>query len=139
MEQSSELVTLGRMLQEISYIRIKKELLIDQKIGIDFIKKGNKLILYEIKRSAKMENAHVAQLFYYIYYLKHLKNIKNIEGRIVYPHQRKIIKVILTKKNEEKIEQVLQQIKQITSLSQPPKPIYNKHCRKCAYFELCFS
>jgi len=138
MEQTSDLVLLGHLLQEISFYRVQKDIIIDQKISIDFIKRGDKLILHEIKKSSKLENAHIAQLLYYLYYLKHEKGIENAEGIINYPSERKIVKVELTPEKELELVNIFQRIKEIISLPQPPKPEKKKYCRKCSYFEFCW-
>lgn len=138
MEQTSELVTLGKLLQETSFSNVKKNLIIDQKIAIDFIKKGDKLILHEIKKSSKLEKAHITQLLYYIYYLKHEKGIENVEGVIDYPTKRKIVEVKLTSEKESELLNIIQKIKEIISLPKPPKPEKRKYCRKCSYFEFCW-
>jgi len=139
MEQTSNLVILGRLLHEVSYPQFRKDLLIDQKISIDFIRKGNKLILSEVKKSERLEKAHIVQMLYYIYYLKHQKGVKNVEGQINYPTKRKIIRVELTSEKETELKNILQKIKQIISLPKPPKPKRKRYCRKCAYFEFCFA
>jgi len=138
-EQESDLVALGNILQETSYENARKDILIDSKVAIDFIKKGSKLILHEVKKSSKLEKAHIMQLLYYIYYLKNEKGIKNIEGIINYPKRRKIVKVELTQEKEAELLKIFEKIKQIISLPTPPKPEYKKYCRKCSYFEFCFS
>ena len=48
MEQNSELVSIGKILDETSYKREKKSILIDNTINIDFIKNG--AILHEVKK-----------------------------------------------------------------------------------------
>ncbi|WP_297445894.1 CRISPR-associated protein Cas4 [Desulfurobacterium sp.] len=136
-ENESELVALGSLLQETSFKSMNKDIIVDQRIGIDFIKKGNKLILHEIKKSDKLEKAHLYQLLYYIYYLKKLKGLES-EGRITYPLKRKVVKVQLTEENEKEIERILKEIRKIISLPNPPKPEYKRYCRRCSYFEFCF-
>ena len=138
-EQESELVILGKILHEIAFKNIKKNFLIDQKISIDFIRKGNKLILHDIKKSDKFQEAHYYQMLYYLYYLKHEKGIENVEGIINYPLKRKIVKVELTPEKELELQNILQKIKEIISLPKPPKPEKKKYCRKCAYFEFCWA
>jgi len=138
MEQDSDLVALGKLLQEITFPEAKKDLIIDQKISIDFIRKGDKLILNEIKKSSKLEKAHIAQLLYYIYYLKHIKGIENVEGRIIYPKQRKTIVVNLDEEKENWIKEILKKISFLISLPKPPEPEKKKYCRKCSYFEFCW-
>jgi CRISPR-associated exonuclease Cas4 len=139
MEQESDLVSLGSLLQESSFGRMNKNLIVDQKIAIDFIRRGDKLIIHEIKKSSKLENAHIAQLVYYLYYLKYKKMIENVEGIINYPIKRRILKVVLTEEKEREIKEILNKIREIISLPRPPKPEKKKYCIKCAYFEFCFS
>jgi len=40
MEENSDLVSMGRHIHETSYVKNKKEVVIDQKIAIDFHKEG---------------------------------------------------------------------------------------------------
>jgi CRISPR-associated exonuclease Cas4 len=137
-ESESDLVALGALLQESTYSKTEKDILIDQKISIDFIRKGEKIILHEIKKSSKLEKAHEYQMLYYLYYLKNFKNVE-AEGVINYPKSRKVKQVILSPEKEEEIRKILDKIKQIVSLPKPPKPEYKKYCRKCSYFEFCWS
>ena len=79
MEQNSELVALGKLIDEFSHKRQKKSIMIDGVINIDFI--DNQGIIYEVKKSIKMEDAHIWQLKYYLYYLAE-KGVKNINWSI---------------------------------------------------------
>jgi CRISPR-associated exonuclease Cas4 len=137
-EHESELVMLGKILHEIAFKNVKKDLIIDQKISIDFIKKGDKLILHDVKKSEKFKDAHYYQMLYYLYYLKHEKGIENVEGIINYPSKREIVKVELTPEKEIELKNILQKIKEIISSNQPPKPVKLPYCRKCSYFEFCW-
>ncbi|MGB9760145.1 MAG: CRISPR-associated protein Cas4 [Thermoproteota archaeon] len=139
LEKGSDLVQLGKLLQQTSYRETRKDLIVDQKIAIDFLKRENELILHEVKKSSKLEEAHIMQLAYYLYFLKNEKGIESIRGVINYPRERKIIEVKLTREKEKEIEEILRKVKEVISLPKPPKPEYKKYCRKCAYFELCFS
>ncbi len=136
-ESESDLVALGALLQESAYSRAEKDVLIDQKISIDFIRKGEKIILHEIKKSQKLEKTHEYQMLYYLYYLKNLKGIE-AEGIINYPTKRKVKKVVLTPEKEKEIKKILENIRKIISLSSPPKPQRKSYCKRCAYFEFCF-
>ncbi|MEO0270094.1 MAG: CRISPR-associated protein Cas4 [candidate division WOR-3 bacterium] len=136
-EHESELVILGKILHEITFKDIEKDILIE-KISIDFIKKGDKVILHDVKKSDKFQEAHYYQLLYYLYYLKHEKGIENVEGIINYPSKRKIVEVKLTPEKEIELQKIFQEIKRIVSLPKPPKPEKKKYCRKCSYFELCW-
>jgi CRISPR-associated exonuclease Cas4 len=138
MEHSSDIVALGKFINDIYYEREKKDQLVDNKIAIDFIKKGDKIEIHEIKKSNKMEKAHEMQLLYYLYYLKK-KGITNTIGVINYPVLRRIKKVFLTEEYEKEIEEALRKIKEIISMPIPPEPIRKPYCKRCAYYELCWS
>ncbi len=125
-------------MNEKAFSRFEKNVIIDQKIAIDFIKKGNKIEIHEIKKSNKMEKAHEMQLLYYLYYLKK-KGITNTIGVINYPVLRRIKKVFLTEEYEKEIEETLRKIKEIISMPIPPEPTRKPYCKRCAYYELCWS
>ncbi len=133
MEHTSEEVALGRLLHTESYNRSRKELEIGA-IKIDFIRRGDELVLHEVKKSKKLERAHEYQMLYYIYYLRR-QGIK-ARGIINYPLIRRRKEVVL--RDERQIEEVLQDIEEIVALPEPPKPEKKDYCRKCSYFEFCW-
>lgn len=135
MEQNSEAVEIGKILDESSYQRDEKHINIDQVINIDFIREHK--VLHEIKKSRKIEEASVWQVKYYIYYLKK-RGVYNITGKIDYPLLKKSIRVELSEKDEEEIEMILREIQIIVCSEHPPKLNKQKICTKCAYFDLCF-
>jgi len=136
MEQNSDLVVLGKLIHETSFERLKKDVLIDNKISLDFIERENKLIIHDVKKSKKLEKAHIYQILYYLYYLKQ-KGI-SAEGEINYPQLREIKKVNLTEDKEKEIENIINGIKKIVELPSPPKPEKRKYCIKCSYYEFCW-
>jgi len=81
----------------MSYGEKKKEIIIDDRIAIDFIQKGDTVVLHEVKKGKRMERAHRYQLLYYLYYLNELKGVENVEGEIDYPlrwtYRRRILGV----------------------------------------------
>lgn len=137
MEQTSDLVAVGKFIHENSYQKNKKEILIDSKIGIDFIKKGSEIVLHEVKKSKKLENAHYFQLLYYIYYLKRIKGVESVSGVIDYPEQRETKKVELTENREKDLKDIIEKTRQTVALPHPPDPEKKAYCRKCSYFEFC--
>ena len=139
-EKESELVILGRLIEESAYKQTRfREVLVDSKISIDLIRKGREIIISDIKKSSKLEKAHVFQMLYYLWYLKKLKGIENVKGMILYPKERRKFCILLDEEKEKEIERIIFEISKIASAPFPPKPIYKKYCRKCAYFEFCFS
>jgi CRISPR-associated exonuclease Cas4 len=134
LESDSDLVLLGKLLHEHGYKRRLKEVEVGR-IKIDFIEKRDEI--HEIKRSRKIENAHVYQLLYYIYYIKKLTD-KVMKGIINYPLLKKIVSIELTKEKEQEIEDILQEIRNIIEMDKPPEAKWVKYCKTCAYRELCW-
>lgn len=137
LEDESDNVKLGKILHEDSFKR-DKEFLIDNLINVDFIKFTDCIEVHEVKKTQKMEKSHKYQLLYYIYYLKNEKGIENIKGFLDYPKNRKKKEIFLTEENEKELIKIIGDINEINS-SEMPKPKKSKICRKCAYFEFCFS
>jgi CRISPR-associated exonuclease Cas4 len=134
LESTSELVEIGKIIHETSYEREKKEIEIGP-IKIDFI--GSDGVVREIKKSSKMESAHIWQLKYYLYYLNNL-GVPNLKGEIVYPKQKQKTKVVLTEKDKKDIEEILESIEMIVSNTEVPPVINKVRCKKCSYYELCY-
>jgi CRISPR-associated exonuclease Cas4 len=133
-EADSDLVLLGRLLHEHRYKRKVKEVSIGR-IKIDFVEgKGE---IHEIKRSRKIENAHIYQLLYYLFYLKRVYNVQ-ARGVLNYPLLRRRVPVELTSAKEAEMEKLLIEIDGIVSKPSAPEPVWRKYCRSCAYRELCW-
>lgn len=137
LEHESENVKLGKLLHEDSFKR-EKDYLIDNLINVDFIKISDSIEIHEVKRTEKMDNSHEFQLLYYMFYLKNEKDIDNIRGFLDYPKNRKKKEVFLTKEKEDELVKIIEDIDNIIK-NNLPKPKKSKICRKCAYFEFCFS
>lgn len=134
LENESDLVLLGKLLHEHSYLKEMKEIEIER-IKIDFIKKKGEV--HEIKRSKKMEMAHMYQLLYYLYFLKHYAN-KELKGVLNYPLLKRKITIELTKEKEEEMGKILNDIKGIIDLDKPPASEWKGYCKSCAYKDLCW-
>lgn len=135
MEQESELVELGKFIHETSYQREKKEIMVDDTIVIDFA--GGDKIIHEVKKSNKIEEAHIWQLKYYLYYLKQ-KGVLNVTGELNYPKLKMIEKISLTDNDEKELKKILANINEIISQKVPPHAINKSFCKKCAYYEFCY-
>lgn len=135
MEQNSELVSIGKILDEDSYKNEKKGILIDNTINIDFIKNG--AILHEVKKTKSIEEAGIWQIKYYMYYLEQ-KGVKNIKAKIDYPLLRETKEIILEKEDRKVIQNVIKNIEEISNQEKVPSKIESTICKKCAYFDLCY-
>ncbi len=134
MEHTSEYVELGRFIHESSFARQEKEILIDR-IKIDF--SGHDGVIHEVKKSDAVEEAHTFQV---LYYLKHAKGLENITGRIHYPKLRQTLDIELTPDREAQLEAILTKIDRILAGDQPPPRLEKiSFCKKCSYYELCYS
>ena len=135
MEQNSELVSIGKILDEESYKNEKKGILIDGTINIDFIKNG--AILHEVKKTKSIEEAGIWQIKYYMYYLEQ-RGVKNIKAKIDYPLLRETKEIILEKEDRKVLQNVIKNIEEISNQEKVPSKIESTICKKCAYFDLCY-
>ena len=135
MEQNSELVSIGKILDETTYKREKHSILIDNTINIDFVKNG--AILHELKKTKAIEEAGIWQVKYYMYYLEQ-KGVKSILAKIDFPLLRESREIILTQEDRDVLDNVIQNIKDIINTEKVPKAINSKICKKCAYYDLCY-
>lgn len=135
MEDKSDLVHMGKIIDEHSYAREQKHITIDETISIDFI--DNKGLVNEVKKSRSMERADIQQLKYYLYYL-HTRGVENVEGMLDYPKLKQKQPVALTEQDMQDIPDLLRQIEATIRLPLPPPAQKTKVCKKCSYFELCF-
>ena len=134
-EQDSDTVAEGRLLHDNTYKRQNKEILFGP-ILVDWIDLENKIV-HEVKKSNRVEEAHIWQLKYYLYYLKN-NNIGEFTGMLNYPKLNKTTTVSLSDDDIIRIKKMIGEIKVIVSAEFPPdvdKPI--TFCKKCSYYELC--
>ena len=115
-EDENEYVQLGRLIDENTYKRNKKQI----EIG-----------------KIKIEKAHIHQVKYYILTLKRM-GVENITGEIDYPKLKKRETVLLTPEDEKEFESIFSDIRRILDKPKPPAVIKKTICKKCAYYEFCF-
>ena len=112
-ERENENVNIGKLLHEDRYKRDSKEITIDQTISIDFIRKGGSIIIHEIKKTRRMEEAHRWQMLYYLFYLK-AKGVA-ATGEINYPLISRKDPIVLLEKDESEMEKVMGEINRIVT------------------------
>ena len=135
MEQNSELVSIGKIIDETTYKKEKKGILIDNTINIDFIENG--AILHEVKKRKSIVGAAICQIKYYMYYLKE-KGVKNVQAEIDFPLLHRTEHINLEKNDKIILKKVIQEIEEICKNDRIPKKIESKICKKCAYYDLCY-
>lgn len=129
MEQESDDVLLGKLIDENSYPRQKREILINGIIKIGFMEKD---AVHEVKKSDKMEDANIGQVLYYIYCLRQKgKDIR--KGVINYPTPKRTTEVEIIPEKEQQIENVIKKVKRIEAMDTPPNLLNSRLCRRCRY------
>ncbi|MDX2245606.1 MAG: CRISPR-associated protein Cas4 [Bacteroidia bacterium] len=138
MEHSSELVAEGRLIGETSYAQRPEKW---QEIAVAGIKidhyDSKNGIVREVKKSRKRDDAHIAQLKYYLYVLEQ-HGIKISHGVLEYPKLRQTDEVWLSEEDRANIPLWEKQVREIVDLPECPVLIKKKICKKCAYHELCY-
>lgn len=133
MEKNSELVLLGKLVDETSYKREAHNILIEEIANIDFLKKN---IIYEVKKSDKQLDAAIAQIKFYLYHL-YIRGYKDIKGQINFPLQKKTQTVYLTENDIIQIPNIIKEIENIINAKKTPNVSEKKICKSCAYYDLC--
>lgn len=156
MEQESENVKIGKLISESSYQRKRHEIEVSDEltavsplskrgdgygVKIDFYDKQTNTI-HEIKKTDSFQEAHVWQVLYYIYVLKH-NGVAGVKGELDYPKMKKRVSVELTPEKERELENILERVRDIIESEKPmtveEAGVKMGICRKCSYFELCYS
>ncbi|MBA4493254.1 CRISPR-associated protein Cas4 [Paenactinomyces guangxiensis] len=138
MEEGFESVELGRLIHEETFEREEKEIRIGGFV-IDFISEDG--FIHETKSSKQVKQEHESQPLFYAYYLKNILGFDHIQGvKIHYPAIKEVVTIPLDQKKNQKIKQKIDEILEVSRLEEmPPLHSNTKLCRKCAYFEFCYS
>ena len=134
MNYNNDNVSIGRFMHENSYSREKKEIRVDNMV-FDFLKKGNDLTIFEMKKSSRLTIGAKYQLYFYLYNLK-ISN-PNIKGVLAYPKERKKEEIILTEDIINEMDNIIEEILKIYDLKKPPIAKKMPYCKRCSFYELC--
>lgn len=150
MEQESEDVALGRLLDETSYSRSDKhlDLYADAPDGTPLTGRIDRAllrdgVLHETKKGRSCQEAHISQVRFYLWLLK-LNGVTGpggapFRGQIDYPALRRSEPVTLDAVQEEELALQLSQLNQMLQSPHPPERIIKRaFCSKCAFEELCY-
>lgn len=140
MEHTSDLVAEGRLIDETSYPeRAAKftEVKIDG-VKIDYYDARNRKI-HEVKKSSSVEQAHIAQVQYYLYKLAQ-KGIEGASGVIEYPKLKQRQEVAcLTAEETITISTWEHAVQEIVVSHRCPEVIRARICNQCSYHDFCYS
>lgn len=139
MEQNSELVAEGRFIGATSYPQRAERW---QEMQIEGIKIDHydavRRIVREVKKSNKKEEAHIAQVKYYLYVLRR-NGITAEEGLIEYPKLRMTERVTLAPEEMDEVAQWEKEVETIVSREECPPVINKPMCKQCAYYDFCYT
>ncbi len=138
MEHTSETVAEGKLIGETTYTDRSQqytEVEVDG-IKIDFYDAKNKVV-HEVKKSDKVEKAHIAQVIYYIFKLGQ-QGIEGVTGLIEYPKMRQRETVQLEPGDPEMIQSWEADIRQLVTSEVCPPLLRKPICKQCSYFDFCY-
>ena len=85
-----------------------------------------------------MEEAHLWQLKYYLYYLKSF-GVEDVTGKLDYPKLKKTLDVVLSADDEQRIQEIFDDMTTLVNQEKAPERINKKFCKTCAYYEFCWA
>lgn len=94
-------------------------------------------IVHEVKKSAAKEQAHIAQVQFYLYVLR-LNGIKAEYGLLEYPKLRITERVSLTTDDQQQIESQILKAHALLQQETCPERLPVSQCRSCSFFEFCW-
>ena len=150
MEQESDAVALGRLLDESSYQRSDKHITLHAETAdaIPLVGKIDRAnlregVLHETKKGRACEEAHVWQVRFYLWLLL-LNGVRRADGgaftgQIDYPALRRTENVELAAEHAQQLAAWTGELQRVLQRPTPPPRIaQRKFCRKCAFEELCY-
>lgn len=129
-------VVKGRIIHETRFKREQNRELLLNNIKIDFVKVGDEVIVHEIKKSRKFEEAHIWQVKYYLYVLKRM-GVNCQTGIIHYPGQMRKVEVEMRDEDFQYFKNILQDMQSLLEQKAPPPMVKQNFCKKCAYWDFC--
>ena len=139
MEHTSDVVYEGKLIGENTYPdRAAKNTQLElDGIKIDYYDAKTNTV-HETKKSDKMEQAHLAQVRYYLYVL-HRNGIEGARGIIDYPTLRQRQQLEFDPEQDiPLIEGWLSDIEQILAQEECPPVINKSICKNCSYYDYCY-
>lgn len=147
MEHTSDIVYEGKQIGETSYSNRSEKF---SEIELQSVYKNVQLnakidyyhatenTIHEIKKSNKIEKAHIAQVKFYMYML--IKNgVLNPQAIIEYPKLRER-KLILWETNFiNEVERQIEEAIIILSKDECPSLLNKSICKQCSYYDFCYS
>lgn len=138
MEHTSETVAEGKLIAETTYLdRARKytELAIEG-IKIDFYDAANRVV-HEVKKSDKVEKAHLAQVQYYLAVLTR-NGITQPTAIIEYPKLKQRETIAWKDRFNDQATNWEKEANNIIEAEACPILVKKGICKSCSYYELCY-
>ena len=139
MEDNSQSVAEGKLIGETTYSRRPrrwKELDLGT-LKIDHFDPVTNTVR-EVKKSPKLEHAHLAQVKYYLLALER-RGVAGTSGHIEYPKHRRSTEVPpLSEADRQEIRGWELEVERIVGLPTCPELVRKSYCRSCAFRDFCF-
>lgn len=151
MEQESQAVALGRLLDETSYRRRHRPALFEATApdGTPLVAKidGARLrggVLHETKKGRACEDAHRWQVRFYLWVLKRCgvtgPGGASLRGQLDYPQLRRTEPVTLQPADEQHMAELVADLAALARQDRPPERLPRRSfCRRCAFEDLCYA
>lgn len=138
MEHTSDVVYEGKLIGEESYPQRAERWTEVEVEGAKIDYYDPKLgVVHEVKKSDAKEQAHIAQVKYYLYLLRR-NGIKAEYGIIEYPKLRQTERVELSDEDIKEIERWMADIQAIVAREYCPERLVKSKCKNCSYFDFCW-
>jgi len=148
MEHTSDTVYEGKLIGETSYgeraeknkqleINLPLDADCNVSVKIDFYDPKTRTV-YETKKSDRMEQAHIAQVKFYLYVLQK-SGVPDPCGIIEYPKLRDRTRVSLADDDLAEIESWIAAIQKILRSSHCPELLHKPICKNCSYYDYCYA
>ncbi len=150
MEQESDTVALGRLLDETTYARSDKHVLLEAEAPdgtplVGNIDRANlrQGVLHETKKGRACEEAHQWQVRFYLWLLQRngvcRADGQPFTGQLDYPALRRREPVSLSPEQANQLATWTAEIRQLADQPTPPPRLSRrKFCTQCAFEELCY-
>jgi len=136
-ERNDDALIIGRLLSERTYERERHNVKVGDS-SFDIVRReAGVVVVGEIKKSSRFEQAAKMQLIHYLYILQ--KDGIEAEGELLFPKERKKERVRLEPETIELLEHTYGDIHKLTKTASPPVLKRNRYCSKCAYRYWCWS
>ena len=135
LENAHDNVGIGRLIQETSFSRKTKELVLGEIGKVDWIDLRDGIV-HETKKGKTPNDADVLQVKYYMHWLRE-NGMQVKAAKIHYPKKKRTTDVPWDDAIPDEIKTALDEAQQILDQRCPPPFTPLPYCKSCAFHEFC--